>query len=794
MKSCRMAIALRSLNAKQYGNFMTASKPKSSVFSSLETWLVDRINLFFKVRRYLKMITQRWALLLFCLLAGTGYQAWKAVHALNIYRATSLVQVAPKVTTANDDKVKFLEDLANFYEQQYIILESDPVRSATRNKVFEQFPKDPVYFSAVGHKNKGSLSMVVESSDFPYAASYASNWAQAFLERKKTANTQMIAVKLQETREQIYAQEKKLETQKRRIDDFKKEYNVVSIKDMGDNAQLTLDRLQDELRSIISQRETLESQSPDQLASINSSSRTTDKKEGSKTTALNDPTEQFKEPRYGELQLKKKELETEIKRDSENLLPKHPHMRMLQAQLARATESLDELTKMLNAHRDGAITVLKSKEASWKAQITAATEELKAARRFENDYLTLVEDLNTIKGQLSDTRRVEVALDASASSNDGVFEIIEAGVGSPSPVGPQRTRMVLNGLMVGLLIGLGIIYLLAQLDDRLELAEDIEKFLDVPVLGQIPLQNKKELGSEQVLLTRMDEHSLFAESIRGVRSAVLLGSRGEKRQVLLISSAAPGDGKTTFTVNFAVVLALAGNKVLLVDADLRRGNTNNYFSVPREPGFSDVLLGNSHWEDVVTPTVVNNLHTISSGKLPSNPGELLLSPITGEFIADARNFFDYVIFDCPPLTAIDDTFSLLPYADGLMFVVRAGQTSMRFAKMALESVSKRGATTLGLVVNGVESDTPYYYYRNYYHSYYRADEETRKVDPNAPTPAVKMAASKSRSRKFSSIEDEAKALAGEETTGEQPVESLSKAEQYRLRRAAADQNKDSGKV
>jgi hypothetical protein len=94
----------------------------------------------------------------------------------------------------------------------------------------------------------------------------------------------------------------------------------------------------------------------------------------------------------------------------------------------------------------------------------------------------------------------------------------------------------------------------------------------------------------------------------------------------------------------------------------------------------------------------------------------------------------------------------------------------------------------------VESDTPYYYYRNYYHSYYRADEETRKVDPNAPTAAVKMAASKNRSRKFSSIEDEARALAGEEITGETPVENISKAEQFRQRRAAASQNKDSEKV
>jgi len=107
-----------------------------------------------------------------------------------------------------------------------------------------------------------------------------------------------------------------------------------------------------------------------------------------------------------------------------------------------------------------------------------------------------------------------------------------------------------------------------------------------------------------------------------------------------------------------------------------------------------------------------------AGERPSNPSELLIGPATKDLIMELRRQFDYVIFDCPPLTAIDDTFSIAAYLDGLFFVVRAGKTSMRFAKMGINTIHQRGAPILGLIVNGVSIDNPYYYYTTYYYSSY----------------------------------------------------------------------------
>jgi capsular exopolysaccharide synthesis family protein len=274
---------------------------------------------------------------------------------------------------------------------------------------------------------------------------------------------------------------------------------------------------------------------------------------------------------------------------------------------------------------------------------------------------------------------------------------------------------------------------------------------------------------------------MFAESIRGVRSAIIFGNPDQPKKTIITTSAVPGDGKTTFTVNFAATLAAAGNRVLLVDCDLRRGNIHGYFQTPREPGLTEVLAGQIHWSDVVHDTPVPTLKIIATGKLPGNPGELLISPAMEEFVKEARGEYDHILFDCPPLTAIDDTFCLLNLADGMIFVVKAGQTSMRFAKNALSLVRQRGAHIFGIVLNGITTDHPSYYYNYYYHAYYRTAKDAPTTEGNVQ-PAKKMA---SRGRKrLHSIETEAHARSGHPVAPEViATQDQKKAEDFKARRA-----------
>ncbi|HSH93531.1 MAG TPA: polysaccharide biosynthesis tyrosine autokinase, partial [Roseimicrobium sp.] len=485
------------------------------------------------------------------------------------------------------------------------------------------------------------------------------------------------------------------------------------------------------------------------------------------------------ESRYVELKLSQRTKEAELARLQSTLKPLHPYMVRLKRELADISQQIQFQFDLIKEKREDLIASLKKDEGSYLPLIEAQRNIVIESRGIQLQHEKLKEDEANYKTVLDGLQKSLQAIDL-APSNEERIDIIQAGVGSPTVVDPDRgKRMITNGALAGFGLGIAIVFLLHRLDDRLELAEDIEADLDEPVLGQIPQQDASLLKSGRVLVTELDQHNLFSEAIRGVRSAVMFGGNEGSKQVLLVTSAVPGDGKTTFTVNFAATLANAGNRVLLVDADLRRGNVHNYFQHQREPGITEVLSGELHWHDVVRATPIKTLQVITSGQLPPNPGELLISPVMRQFIEEARGEYDHILFDCPPLTAIDDTFCLLSSSDGLMFVVKAGQTSMRFAKNALDAVRQRGAKILGIVLNGITTDHPSYYYNYYYHAYY--NKELTQTPGKSVKPATKMA---TRRPVGNSIAAQAHARVGHDTTAEEiAAEEHRKAEEFKARRA-----------
>jgi capsular exopolysaccharide synthesis family protein len=430
----------------------------------------------------------------------------------------------------------------------------------------------------------------------------------------------------------------------------------------------------------------------------------------------------------------------------------------------------------IDSKRLASIKSLKIDEDALKPVLDDLQKKLFEARQVQADFNKLQEEESNIKQVLERLNRQLQEIEITPT-DESQFNVLEEGAGSPVPVEPNRVKMVLTGLLAGLMLGLGLVYFLDRLDDRLELAEEIEAALQEPVLGQLPKVQKQD-GSDCLLVTRLDEHHMFSEALRGVRSAVLLGFGLDRKKVLLVTSAVPSDGKTTFTTNFAITLAIAGHRVLLIDADLRRGATHTFFGNAREPGLSDVLLGELHWTDVMRQTNIETLKVIHSGRLPGNPGELLISPIPQQLIEEAREEFDFVIFDCPPLTAIDDTFSLLPFSDGVLFVVRSGQTSMRFARNSLHAIRQRGAQILGIVLNGIAADNPYYYYQHYYHGYYT--REAKAAAGSTVMPVRQMA--QPRQQRPKSIQELARAY---DTGGEGQVQdAAAKAAEFKARRQA----------
>lgn len=742
---------------------------------------VDRVNLFFKYRRYIKMLSRRWPLLALACCIGAGFMGYRAYKAQDIFQASSRIGVAPRISKTYATGVQLVEELNFFYENQLSLMGSGDVLRKTEAALREKgFTNRPAVLEPIASRDQGNLVMTVRSTDFDYARAYSIQWASAFLDFKTEQREGLIGKSAQTTREELVKYEKRLEKARADITEFQRRHNLASVKEMGELLQRHYDERFKEFQDITTLRQRLENKSKEDLA--NGGFR--DQKlvlpgsgsGGGPVIETVDPLAKYLESSsYSKYKLELQRKEAEAGRLRQTLKPAHPYMARLTDEIARLQDSIGYELEAIESKRLARIRSLKIDEEALSPILADLRTRLLESRQIQNDFEKLREEERKAKEVLDRLSKQLQEIELTPV-DESQFNVLEEGIGSPRPVEPNRVKMVLTGLLAGMVAGLGLIYFLDRLDDRLELAEEIEGALQEPVLGQLPQVPLN--GAGPLLVTRLDEHNMFSEALRGVRSAVLLGFHNERKKVLIVTSAVPSDGKTTFTTNFAITLAIAGHRVLLVDADLRRGATNNYFGNGREPGFTDVLLGELHWTDVMRSTEVPTLKIIHTGKLPPNPGELLISPIPGQLIEEAKEHFDFIVFDCPPLTAIDDTFSLVPLSDGVLFVVRSAQTSMRFAKNSLHAIRQRGAQILGVILNGITPDNPHFYYQNYYHGYYSRGQQ---VAMQSAMPVRKMAAPK-RGR-VQSIDEVAQAYGAKGGEG-QYQDAAAKAAEFKARRMA----------
>jgi polysaccharide biosynthesis transport protein len=688
------------------------------------TSLVDRINVYLHFRKYVKMLTDRWLLLLICASVGLGVGVWLAMTKPDKFRAQSILAVPPRVSMGGLSRAQIEDDSQKFAENTLQQMASGTVLAKVLAKLQEGRDNTnklvrPELQPTQGRGN--TFQMVVISTNFDYAQKFAAAWAQEFVEYKKQQRSGALHSATAQLDREILAYERDLENARDQLIDFRRKYNIADFRDTGSRKRDSLERAKAEQQAIQNEIKIYENATAQELATgaINPSEKTAPKRT---VTPGNDSDEEAGNrfasgSAYPQLKLELLALEAQYAERLASLKTNHPYMRELVRRMETKTREIGDSLKLVEEARQARLRSLKISEQALQPLIDELTQEVLESTSLQNEYERLVNAENSLKGQVEQLRNNKTSM-GRVNADEDVFIIVTLGEGDPVAFEPNRPYIISAGALGGLMVGIGLLYLLYRLDDRLDTPEAIEESLEEPVMGQLPEVERKHYKEGYLLLTRMKSHTMFAESLRGVRSALLLSPEGTSKRMLAVTSAVPGDGKTTFTTNFSVILANAGNKTLLIDADLRRGNINGYFEQPLEGGLTEVLEGDLSLAEAIRETPIKNLHFMRAGERPSNPSELLLGPRTKEIIMELRRDFDYVIFDCPPLTAIDDTFSIAAYLDGLFFVVRAGKTSMRFAKMGVNTIRQRGAPILGLIVNGVPIDNPYYYYTTYYYASY----------------------------------------------------------------------------
>ncbi|MEA3545302.1 MAG: polysaccharide biosynthesis tyrosine autokinase, partial [Thermodesulfobacteriota bacterium] len=282
------------------------------------------------------------------------------------------------------------------------------------------------------------------------------------------------------------------------------------------------------------------------------------------------------------------------------------------------------------------------------------------------------------------------------------------------PFKPRTKINLLRGLIVGIFGGIGLAFFVEYLDQSIKFPEETEKTLGYPVLGLISLF-KEKTGSIESIMTEQPRSAL-AENYRSLRTSLLLSSADCPPRTILITSPSAGAGKSTTSTNLAMAIAQSGKRVVIIDADLRKPRLHKIFGLKSDLGLSSYLAGLSKG-DILQHTSQENLTFISSGPIPPNPSDLLLSVRMKALVEKLSREFDYVICDSPPLQSVIDGRILSQLFDGTVLVVKARVTTFDVARKVLKQLQDVQSPVLGLLINGLELKKNDYYYETYYTAY-----------------------------------------------------------------------------
>jgi capsular exopolysaccharide synthesis family protein len=331
------------------------------------------------------------------------------------------------------------------------------------------------------------------------------------------------------------------------------------------------------------------------------------------------------------------------------------------------------------------------------------------------------------------SRMKETSVSESLPAN--VIRLVEEARPAKLPFRPRPAQAMMRGALIGLVLGIGSIFLLYYADHRFRRNEEIERDLGIPVLADIPLIVEKTIR-DRGTVSHGQQAGEPSEAFRTLRASLLLPGRMSPGSVLMITSAAPGEGKSLIAANLALSLAQDGRRTLLVGADLRRPMLDQMFDAGKDPkGLTDVLKGDIGWQAALRGHETPNLDVLLAGRLSAHPSELLGHTRFADFLREARGQYQHILIDAPPLLGISDSLVILPKADGVLLVVRYGVTHSLGARQAMLKVRESGTPCLGCILNGVNfnSISNHYYYRRYGGYAYRQYQAGTSESPHRPT-------------------------------------------------------------
>ncbi len=400
--------------------------------------------------------------------------------------------------------------------------------------------------------------------------------------------------------------------------------------------------------------------------------------------------------------------------------PSYPKVAQLNNQLKEIDRQLQSETNKAVDHLKGQYLAALQRENMLRGSFEKQKQEANKLNESAIEYSILKRDLDSnrtlYEGLLEKLK--EAGVTAGLRSNN--FRIIDAARVPTSPSEPNIPRNLSFALVLGVISGVGLAFLLENMDNTVRTPEQAQAISGLPSLGMIPLGSKsanhgatgKRLAltaSKEVVetVTLVRPQSQMAESYRALRTSLLLSNLGAPPKVIMVTSARPQEGKTTTSINSAIVLAQKGVRVLLVDADLRRPSIHKTLGMGPRSGLSNVLTGSATVQQTIaTSPILPNLFIMPAGTPPPNPAELLASSHMRDLLAELREQFDHIVIDTPPTLSVTDAVVLSPRADATILVIRSGQTTKQALRRARDILMQVNAHVAGVLLNAVDLTSP----------------------------------------------------------------------------------------
>ncbi|WP_394821321.1 GumC family protein [Pendulispora albinea] len=720
----------------------------------------------------LTMVRKQWAIIAACLLLGTGLSLVYSKTLPRIYQAQSMVELDPNAFRPLGEKMNSAMPLGaddfwnnqEYYETQYRIITSTKVleravRDLGLQNDYDFFglkaaPEKPITVEETAQtlrahitvepvKNSRLALIKVEDIQPKRAKRICDAVATAFIDQNLEKAISATSDSLAWLGSQVDAVKKDLEHNENTLYEFKRSNDLpsTSINESSNMIRLEMQDLNSALTRTRTRKQELLARHAE-LAKI-----TTENAESLPASELLASTFlQSMRTQYVEGLRAKRMLLAEGKGEN------HPAVKSLDMKILESRTALLAEVKNIQGAVERDLAVIQREEAGEAALYEAAHKRAVDLNMKEIEYHRL--DRSREQNEKLYAMLLEHMKDADLARNNKAnnIHLIEVAVEPTAPIRPRVPLNIAIGAVIGLVFGVGLGWLRGSLDNSIKTPEQIEKDLGITFIGMLPAVEEPNAGkakgrrvptrrtlqsSSPALIVHDDPHSGLAEAARSIRTNLMFTNPDRPYRRLLVSSAAPGEGKTTIACSIAIALAQSGQRVCIIDCDLRRPQLHRIFERSGDRGVTNVLVGEAAIEDVARPTKVENLWSIPAGPIPPNPADLFHSDRFKKFLDDASESFDRIIIDSPPLVAVTDSAIISTLMDGTVFVLRAFRTTRPLARQGLRALADVDAPVIGAVLNDMDLNRHEYSYYHYY--YYKREgyaptqtaSDGPPVDPDA---------------------------------------------------------------